>query len=126
MLIIVLRRTKNVPADANAVSVLVPNPNELSKGGNKNNALLHSSLQYSSRLQNGINMGNMCHWIWSGGKNFRVIYLYEFFWISKGNGFPVNCIWQCVVPLKVAFFSSVDGRFKRYYDIIRPKQPEKE
>lgn len=34
MLDIVLRRASNVPADENAVSVLVPNPDELSGGGN--------------------------------------------------------------------------------------------
>lgn len=30
---VVLRRNTNVPADANAVSVLVPNPDQLSEGG---------------------------------------------------------------------------------------------
>lgn len=33
MLEVVLKRNTNVPADLNAVSVLVPNPNELSDGG---------------------------------------------------------------------------------------------
>jgi hypothetical protein len=41
---IVLRRNKNVPADANAVSVLVPNPDEFSEGGNIYNAFLDTCL----------------------------------------------------------------------------------
>lgn len=31
---IVLRRRTNIPADGNAVSVLIPNPDDLSVGGN--------------------------------------------------------------------------------------------
>lgn len=33
MLKVLLRRNTNVPADVNAVSVLVPNPDDLSDGG---------------------------------------------------------------------------------------------
>lgn len=31
---VVLRRMTNIPADGNAVSVLIPNPEDLSVGGN--------------------------------------------------------------------------------------------
>ena len=50
---IVLIRNKNVPADANAVSVFVPNPNEFSKGGKMYNALLGTCLLYSFMLRDG-------------------------------------------------------------------------
>ena len=53
---IVLIRNKNVPADANAVSVLVSKPNEFSEGGNMYNALSDTCLLYSSMIQDGKGM----------------------------------------------------------------------
>ena len=45
---IILRRNTNVPADVNAVSVLVPNPDRFSEGGEASFALFDPSVTYRS------------------------------------------------------------------------------